>query len=155
MFATQAAVAKAALPTSGDTGQVEIAGDTGVGAEIRHHRQPLTTVGLDPVQAVQTVHDIVRHLVRHRAAQVVLKVLGEQPGVVADAGVLSSHPEHAGTAALQIEVYRHRREVSAVEISRKPDIAQGFRSHQVLLWLVDGLDHGQHDSEAPGGFTSA
>ncbi len=115
MGSTAAGIGKTLVLPGRNAFQAITARRLGAAAQVSHNLLPLLSMGLDSAQAIEAVDNIVRHLMNDCVANIVLIVLGEQPGVVAYARTLATHLIHAGALTSQIKIHLQRAEVSAIE----------------------------------------
>ena len=142
VHATAAAIGMGALLALGDTLEVQVEGHALVGAKMLHHAAPLAAVGFYTPGAVQLVHDVMRHLVRHRIAEILGIVLGEDPGVVTDPAAPSHQFEHAGRAPTEVKQHRHLAETAAVYRPGPLDIMPSGGNDLAPVRLSDWFQHG-------------
>ena len=134
-------IISSAMATVGNAAEVVIAGHPGIGAEGGHKALPFLTVGLYPVQAVNAVHDVVGDLVRDGAGEALVKVLGENPRVVADLAASTADSEHTRAAADQVESHFHGGKCSIEDVPAPGGIILGQGNNLCSLGLIDGLNH--------------
>lgn len=130
-------VSKALLPAHRDAGQVVTSRGTGIGTERAHHRSPFRAMRPDAAQTVQAVHDVVRHFMQHGAYKAIVKILGEQVGIVANTPFVAVHPVLAGGFTLEVESHR---DGCKIQPANRPGALNTVECRREYLQLLPSVD---------------
>ena len=119
--------------------EVQVKGNPCIGTKFCHHRLPLQSMRLYPVQAVNLVDYKVCNLVWHCTGEILFKVFGKYPGVIANTASPTHHFIHARRSARQIEVNRQSRKLLFENSLRALDKIQRVLHYLLLLVRTDWL----------------